>query len=134
MARPAIRSKVRLGEHGLPLAIVGVALWLVAALVVRSFPGMFEGRWRLALMMLAMIPLAEVVLLLVGIVLGFERPKRLPAAALVAMVGLAMHALALVWWPSLYGTDEMIVRHGAAWIALAFAALVGMAWHARETA
>ncbi len=132
MARAALRNKLRLGEHAFPLAIAALALWLVAALAVRALPGLFESRVRVALLMLATVPFAELLLMTVGAILGFERPKRLPAAAWLALIGLAAHTLALVWWPTLFGTDEAIVRHGAAWIVWAFASVVGMAWIAAE--
>jgi uncharacterized membrane protein YhdT len=126
------RSKLRLGEHALPLALTAVAVWLVAALIVHSFPGLFESKLRLGLALLAMLPIAETILVLVGVVLGLERPKRLPAASLLAIVALACHTVALVWWPSLYGNDETIVRHGGAWVTWTFTSLVVMAWFEAE--
>lgn len=126
------RKKTKLGEHALPLIVTALTLWLVAALCVRSFPSLFETRARLMLAMLAMLPIAELVLTIAGWIMGMERPKRLPAAALLAVVALACHALAVVWWPSLYGSDETVMRHGSAWLVWTFAAIVGAAWISAE--
>ena len=52
--------------------------------------------------------------------------------ALLAGVALVCHTLAIVWWPSLYGADETIVRHGTAWLVWTFAAMVGAAWYFAE--
>jgi hypothetical protein len=126
------RRKTALGEHALPLGVTGVALWLIGALVVRSLPGAFESRWWLLLLFLLM-PLAVWTLLaVVGTILNLERPKRLGAAALLATVALTCHGVALVWWPTLYGSDELIVRHGAAWLTYGFAVIVGLAWYGAE--
>lgn len=126
------RKKAKLGEHALPIAVTALLLWLVGALCIRSFPALFEARGRAMLAMLASIPLAAVILLVTDWILGLERNKALPAAALLAIIALACHVLALVWWPSLYGADEAVVRHGAAWLVWTFAAIVGSAWLSAE--
>jgi hypothetical protein len=124
---------MRLGEHTLPLAITALTLALLMALIIRSLPALFESRGRLLALLAAMLPLAEALLFVLGIVLGLERAKRLPAAAFVGAIVLAVHALALLWWPSLYGVDETIVRHGAAWCMWSVACLVAAAWYAAES-
>ena len=126
------RKKTKLGEHALPVTVTAVLLWLVGALCIHSFPALFEARGRVMLMMLAAVPLAIVILLVTDWILGLERNKALPAAALLAIIALACHVLALIWWPSLYGADEAIVRHGAAWLVWTFAAVVGAAWISAE--
>jgi hypothetical protein len=122
----------RLGEHALPLALAGIGLWVIAALIVRVLPGVFESRWRTLLALFAAVPLAEVLLMVLGAVLGIDRPKRLPAAAFLAIIVIGCHVLTLVLWPSLYGADALVVHHGGAWLAWAGMAPVLCAWLASE--
>jgi hypothetical protein len=122
----------RLGEHALPLALAGIGLWVIATLIVRVLPGLFESRGRTLLALVAAIPMAELLLMLLGAMLGIERGKRLPAAACLAIVVIGCHALALVLWPSLYGAEPVVVHHGGAWLAWAGIAPVLCAWLAAE--
>jgi uncharacterized membrane protein YhdT len=126
------RRKTAIGEHALPLGVTGVFMWLVGALIVRSAPTMFQNRWWLALAFLLMPLIVWTLLALLGTILNLERPKRLGAASLLAAVALTCHGIALVWWPTLYGTDDLIVRHGAAWFTYTFAVVVGLAWYGAE--
>lgn len=125
-------KKTKLGEHALPVTLTALLLWLVGALCIRSFPAMFDSRGQLMLAMLASIPIAVIVLIALDWIMGLERTKGLPAASLLAVVGLACHTIAIVWWPSLYGADETIIRHGTAWLVWTFAAMVGAAWYFAE--
>lgn len=125
-------KKAKLGEHALPITVTALLLWLVGALCVRSFPGLFEARSHVMLAMLVSVPLAVVIMLAMDWILGLERNKALPAATLLAVIALACHVLALIWWPSLYGADESIVRHGSAWLVWTFAAIIGAAWVSAE--
>lgn len=125
-------KKAKLGEHALPVTVTALLLWLVGALCIRSFPAIFEYRGRLMLAMLASLPIAFVIMTATDWIMGLERTKALPAAALLSVMALACHVLAIVWWPSLYGSDEAIVRHGSAWLVWTFAAIVGIAWVSAE--
>jgi hypothetical protein len=122
----------RLGEHALPLMLSGIGLWVIGALIVRILPGLFESQWRTLLALVVAIPTAELLLMLLGAMLGIERAKRLPAAACLAVVVIGCHALALVLWPGLYGAEPMVVHHGGAWLAWAGIAPVLCAWLAAE--
>jgi hypothetical protein len=134
MRPPSLNRKGRLGEHALPLGLAAVLLWLVGALMVRVLPGVFESRWRTLVACLALVPLAELMLLLLGAVFGLEPAKRLPAAAWLGIVMLACHVMALVLWPQLYGTDDATVRHGTAWLMWAAATPIASAWFRHERA
>ena len=129
---PPRNRKSRLGEHALPLVFAGIAVWAIGALMVRVFPVLFESRWRTLALLFAMVPLAEIALMVLGAVLGLERAKRLPAAAWLGIVIIGCHALALVLWPTLYGADALVVHHGAAWLAWTGAAPILCAWIAAE--
>lgn len=109
----------RLGEHALPTALAGVGVWLVLALVIRVVPGVFEKRWTTLVAMLVAVPLAELLLMLMGALLSVERGKRLPVAAFLSVSIIGCHALALVLWPGLYGAEPLGVHHGGAWLAWA---------------
>ncbi len=122
----------RLGEHALPLVLAGIGLWVIGALLVRVLPGLFESRWRTLLALLVTIPAAELLLMLLGAMLGIERDKRLPAAACLAIVVIGCHALALVLWPGLYGGEPIVVHHGGAWLAWAGISPVLCAWFRAE--
>lgn len=122
----------RLGEHGLPLVLAAILLWVIGALVVRVMPGVFDRRWTTLLAMLAAIPAAELLLFVLGALLGIERGKRLPAASVLGVVVIGCHALALVLWPGMYGAEAVVVHHGGAWLAWAGIAPVLCAWFAAE--
>jgi hypothetical protein len=113
------QRKFQIGEHGLPLALTAIGAWLLAMLAIRLLPSLFENRPRVLLLCLVAIGASEVGLRLGGALLGVEASKRLPLAAWFAAVLLLCHALAQLFWPSLYGSDEMIMRHGNAWIMFA---------------
>jgi hypothetical protein len=134
MAPTPIHRKGRLGEHTLPLALAGILLWLIAALAVRVLSGVFDSPWRSLGACLAMIPLAELVLLTFGAMLGIERRARLPAAAWLGIVVIACHTLGLMLWPQLYGADPAVVRHGAAWLGWAAICPAANAWFWSERA
>ena len=125
-------KKQRLGEHALPIALAGVGLWLAAALLVRALPGVFEGRVQTLIAMLLLFPAAEIGLRVLSAILGIERTKGLPAGALLGMIVVLCHGLALVLWPSLYGAGIETAGHGAAFVAWAGAAPVLCAWYAAE--
>lgn len=114
-----MNRKGQLGEHALPLGLAAILLWLIAALAIRALPGAFESKWWTLVACLAMIPIAELTLLILGVAFGLERNKRLPAAAWLGLVVIACHSLTLLFWPSLYGSAETTVRHGASWLAWA---------------
>lgn len=122
----------RLGEHALPLALAGVGLWVIGSLVVRALPGLFESRWQTLVALLASVLAAEALLILLGTMLGIERAKRLPAAAWLGVIVIGCHALALVVWPDVYGTDALAVLRGAGWLAWTGIAPTLCAWIAFE--
>jgi 4-amino-4-deoxy-L-arabinose transferase-like glycosyltransferase len=117
----------RIGEHGLPLAAVACLAWLVAALAVRALPGLFESRgWAIG-MCLAAVLVSDPLVRLAGAVLGIPRPERAAPAGWFAACVLACHALALLFWPSIYGSDEAVARNGQAWLVVAAIAPVFVA-------
>ena len=122
----------RLGEHTLPLALAGLGLWVIGALVVRILPGVFESRWQTIVALLLAIPAAEALLILLGTMLGIERAKRLPAAAWLGIVVMGCHALAMVVWPDAYGAEALAALRGAAWLAWTGVAPILCAWIAFE--
>lgn len=128
MARLPRQLHGRIGEHALPLACAGLALWLIGALVIRLQPALFESRWLALAALVAAIPMAEVTLLTIGALLDIERRKRLPAAAFLGAVIIACHALALVAWPSLYGEPSLSSLRGAGWLAWAAVCPTLSAW------
>lgn len=122
----------RLGEHTLPLALAGIGLWVIGALIVRVLPGVFESRWQTLAALLLAIPAAEVLLIGLGALLGIERAKRLPAAAWIGIVVVACHALAMVVWPDSYGPDALAALRGSAWLGWMAVAPTLCAWIAFE--
>jgi hypothetical protein len=113
------KRKLQIGEHGLPLALAAVLAALIAALLVRALPGLFEHRGRVLMLCLATVFATEVLLRLGGAVLGIEAAKRVAPAAWFGAMLICCHTLGLLFWPQLYGADETIVRHGSAWIMFA---------------
>jgi hypothetical protein len=113
------RRTLQIGEHGLPLALTAIVAWMFAALTIRMLPSLFESRLKVVLLCAAMIVASELLLRLGGAVLGIDASKRVPPAAWFAAMLLLCHALAQLFWPSLYGHDETIVRHGSAWLMIA---------------
>jgi hypothetical protein len=113
------RRKLQIGEHGLPLALTALLAAVLSALLVRALPGVFEHRGRVLFVCLTTIVATEFLLRFGGAVLGIEASKRVAPAAWFGAVLICCHALGLLLWPQLYGTDETIVRHGSAWIMFA---------------
>jgi asparagine N-glycosylation enzyme membrane subunit Stt3 len=109
----------RIGEHGLPLAAAACLAWLVAALVVRGLPGLFDGLGRTLAMCLAALLASDPLVRLAGAMLGIARAERAAPAGWFAACALCCHALALLVWPGIYGSDDSIARHGQAWLVFA---------------
>ena len=122
----------RLGEHVLPLALAGIGLWVIGALIIRVLPGVFESRWQTFAALFAVVPAAELLLIGLGTLLGIERTKRLPAAAWLGVVVMACHATAMVVWPDSYGPEALAALRGSAWLTWAAVAPTLCAWIAFE--
>lgn len=59
--------------------------------------------------------------------------QSLPGVALVGAIALMLDGVALRWFSSLYGFDEMLLRIAAAWLLWGYgvAFLVAIVWSAR---
>lgn len=109
----------------LPLfALLGVVLWFVAAMMFRVLGPTFliPGSAALPLVFAGSIPLAWV-FLRIGVTLGrVPGAATLLAAAVMSAVAMALDALALTFFPSLYGLPT------AGLLLVAALLLWGIAW------
>lgn len=122
--------QAQLGEHVLPLLLAGFVLWLMAAMAVRIFPAPFQGGWMTVAAYAAGLPVAELLMLLLGVLLGLKRAQRLSAAVVLSAVVLLLVGLSLAAFPAIYGADPVAMRTGAGWLVWSSALLLLSAWYA----
>jgi hypothetical protein len=131
MARFSFRNRRgQLGEHVLPLTLAGALVWLVTALLVRIYPDPFAGGWLTFGMFVVSLPLAELIMLAIGGLLGLQRPQRLAAVVVLAAVVLLLTSVSMATIPWLYGAETTAARTAAAWIIWSAALLLLSAWYA----
>ncbi len=105
----------RLNRHQLVMsAIMGIALWLLAAIMLRYFGpmGAYDGPARL-LMYALIIPGTYPFLLLIKKVAALGRDQIALGVALATGAAALCDGMALAWGPGLYGaTPELVAGAG----------------------
>lgn len=124
MTTAAVSSPSRPGLRLPVLVALGIALWLLAAMMFRVLGPvvLVPGSAALPLVFALFIPVAWV-FLWVGMTLARVRGAAvLPAAALMSAVAMLLDALALTFFPAIYGLPT------AGLLLVAAALLWGVAW------
>jgi hypothetical protein len=110
----------------LSLILLGAVLWFLAAVFIRlALPwGVFGGGYAAAILFGLTALLAPVLLSAVHrLTAGGQRP-RLPAAAILCLVGVLLDAVAMTWSPELYASNPARLVNGAAWRLFGVSALL----------
>jgi hypothetical protein len=127
-SRTLARRRFQIGEHALPLGMAAMGAWLVSVLFARLASGLFEARWSVLLVCAATLLVTELLVRIAGTVLGIEESKRVAPAAWFAAILAICNALTLILWPSLYASNEVVVRHVSAWMTFAAISPILNAW------
>jgi len=100
------------------LAALGVALWLLFALLIRySIPmGLFGNTAASALLFVAAIPLAWLMIRLCRRTASLTPEQLVPGVAIASAAALPCDGVALTWAPGLYGADAASILPAAAWL------------------
>lgn len=100
------------------LAALGVALWLLFALLIRyAIPiGVFGSPAASALMFAAAFPCAWLLVRLGRQTATLAPEQIVPGVAVAAAAALLCDGLALTWAPRLYGADAASILPAAAWL------------------
>jgi len=106
------------------LAAYGIALWYIAALMVRY--GTAAGLYGRDANLFAYIATALAFGPLIWAARRTARGLLLPAITIVSLAALLCDGLAITWWPTLYGPDAASSLPGIAW--LSFAVACGLLW------
>ena len=97
------------------LVAMGAVYWFIAALVVRWTAANWVGNNAMTMVVFGLIVLATVPALLLGMRLAsLERARAQISATVMTGTALLLDGLALIWIPTLYGTDPQVVVGGAA--------------------
>jgi hypothetical protein len=103
------------GQIGRLLAL-SLVLWVAATLYIDLLPGALTHPIRGPVGFLASLPVGWLSVLLARYV-GRLAPRQLLAGVgLVGALAMMIDGVALRWFPSVYGSDPVAVRLGAAWL------------------
>jgi hypothetical protein len=102
------------------LAIYGIVLWFLAALMIRygTPSGVFSRQGNVPVYAVT----AASCFFLVRLMAASPRlsaGQLLPAVALACLVALLCDGVAIAWLPSLYGNDLTLLLPGIAWLSFA---------------
>jgi len=96
------------------LILLGIALWGFVTFNIHAHPEKTLAQGE-PLRMLLMAPIAGLVSVWLCKFVGRLSPEQiLPGVAVVGAVAMLLDGGALQWFPSLYGSDEKVLRLGAA--------------------
>lgn len=98
------------------LVLFAVLFWGGATAWIRLVPASLQDTPRGDLGFLTSIPVCWLCVLLVRNRARLAASQLVPGAALVVAVATLIDASALRWAPSVYGTDDHLLRLGAAWL------------------
>ena len=97
------------------LALYGVMLWFLAAILVRTVGpmGALDGSARI--ITYALVIPGTVPAIWIGRALaGLTRDQTATALMVITATALLLDGIAHAWFPSLYGSDPVLIRRGAA--------------------
>jgi hypothetical protein len=116
MTNPATRKSPLSSTQIITLAILGIALWLLAALLLRVLGpmGALQGYPRILVYALV-VPGTYPFILLAQRVATLARHQTAYGIAIVTAAATLMDGIALAWFPALYGaTPELVVASAGA--------------------
>lgn len=93
---------------------VGVALWLAAALFIRTFPMLSDGGLRSIGVFLGFIPAAWLSVRLCDWAANLDQSSRVPGVAVMLVTAALLDGIALTWFQPLYGVQPEKILLGAA--------------------
>ncbi len=112
-----VRGQLRRGQVAI-LAALGVALWLLFALLIRwSLPtGLFGNPVASVLLFVAAVLLAWLMVRLCTRVAALAPGQTVPGVVVASAAALPCDGVALTWTPGLYGPDAASILPAAAWL------------------
>lgn len=122
-------------EQAVSLAALGVALWLLFALLIRTvIPTAWFGSPAISpLMFAAAIPSAWLLVRLCQRTAALTPEQLVPGVAVASTAAMLCDGMALTWAPRLYGADAASILPAAAWllwgVGICFALAFVMAGH-----
>ncbi|AOT00571.1 hypothetical protein ESP131_10000 [Exiguobacterium sp. U13-1] len=116
-------------EQAIVLVVLGVAFWFVGALSVRfgSGIGMFENAGNVIAFLIG-LAVSWISVIIIKKVARLSAEQMVPDVSLGLLVATFLDGIVLTWGTSLYGTDPLLVGHGAAWILRGVFAFLAVAF------
>lgn len=111
----------------LVLFALSVALWVVATLYIKVYPAVFTESPLGSISFLTTLPMGWLSVLLVRFVGRLSPPQLLSGVGLVGAGAMMIDGLILHWAPELYGTNDTVIRFGAAWLLWGYGVSIGIA-------
>ncbi len=112
-----IGGQLRRGQ-AVSLVALGVALWLLFALLIRYVmpTGWFASPTISVLLFMACIPSAWLLVRLCQRTAALTPEQLVPGVAIASAAALPCDGVALTWAPQLYGADAASILPAAAWL------------------
>ncbi len=98
------------------LVVLSLALWIAATLYIRFLPNALTDPLQGNLSFVTTLPAAWLSVWLIEICGKLAAEQLMPGVAVVGAVAMMIDGAALHWLPGLYGSDDLTVRSGAAWL------------------
>ncbi len=109
------------------LALVSVFMWILATLYVRLFPGLLLDPVRGGFSFLTTILVAWLSIRLIRRSARLAPGRLLAGVSVVGTIAMMTDGLVLHWAPGFYGTDDTVIRLGAAWLLWGYGLSLGIA-------
>jgi hypothetical protein len=120
------------------LMLLSLALWIAATLYIRFLPDALTDPLRGDLGFATTLPAAWLSVWLVKRCGGLAAGQLMAGVGVVGAMAMMIDGAALRWFPGLYGSEETVLRLGAAWLlwgyGVSLAVALGMTWRMRRQA
>jgi hypothetical protein len=116
-------------SHIVRLVGIALALWALATAYIHLWPRVFLDPAMAALGFVTSLPMAFLSVWLTRKLAGLQMSQLLAGVTLVGAIAMMIDGLLLRFGPGIYGSDDALLRAGAAWllwgygVSLAFAFL-----------
>ena len=121
------RGRMLARRQALIVVILGGAFWLLAALYIRWFPRALTDRYWGAIGFVTALPIGWLSVLVTRRLAGLSRDVLVRGIALASVVAMLIDGVALRWMPSIYASDDTVIRFGSAWLLWGYGLSLGIA-------
>jgi hypothetical protein len=115
-------------SHIVRLVGIALALWALATAYIHLWPQAFLDHTMAALGFLTTLPMALLSVWLTRKLAGLQMSQLLAGVALVGAIAMMIDGLALRFGPWIYGSNDTLLRAGAAWLLWGYGVSLGFAF------